>query len=108
MRRPEEFTRVYREGLAKRLGPLLIHALPNDHGELRLGLSVPRRAGNAVRRNRIKRRLREAFRQYRHEWPVGLDVVVTVRAHEPLDVTAYAERLGGALERLERRRQESS
>jgi len=45
----------------------------------RLGITVSRRVGNAVTRNRAKRLIREAFRQTRDLWQPGLDVVVIVR-----------------------------
>ena len=55
-----------------------IHVAPGETGEpSRLGLAVPARAGGAVQRNRIKRRLRSAFRS---SAPSGLDVVIRAGA----------------------------
>lgn len=45
----------------------------------RIGLTVSRRVGNAVLRNRIKRRVREWFRMHREELPRGVDLVVIAR-----------------------------
>jgi ribonuclease P protein component len=63
-------------------GPLVLYACPAAVGTqpARLGLSVSRRIGNAVVRNRWKRRLREAFRQVRSLLPVGNDFVIVVRS----------------------------
>ncbi len=95
-----EFLAVYMDGRRRRSGPLLIHAMPNGLGECRLGMAVPRRAGNAVVRNRIKRRCREAFRLFRDSWPAGYDVVIGVHRHEVLDVDAYARAIGDVLRSL--------
>jgi ribonuclease P protein component len=63
---------------------LIVYAVPNGLAYCRLGLRVGRRYGNAVRRNRLKRLLREAFRLNRHLWPTGWDLVVTPRPVEPV------------------------
>ena len=52
----------------------------NEAGEARLGMAVGlRAAGNAVRRNRIRRLIRESFRMHRQELP-AVDILVTARA----------------------------
>ena len=75
-------------------------ALPNDVAHHRLGLSVSRRVGNAVRRHRFKRLLREAFRLNQHNWPGHYDLVVVVHPHETLKLAAYAEHLAAAAAQL--------
>lgn len=49
-------------------------------GDVRLGIAVPKKIGNAVTRNRIKRRLREAWRELLPQVPGGADYVLLVRA----------------------------
>ena len=58
---------------------LVVQGCANGLPHTRLGLSVSRRVGNAVLRNRWKRIIREAFRTQRDELPVGLDLVVRPR-----------------------------
>jgi len=49
--------------------------LSDERLETRLGITVTRKVGNAVVRNRIKRLVREIFRQHRQRLPSGLDIV---------------------------------
>lgn len=83
------FTAVFEARCRKNAGPLAISACPNTLKHNRLGLSVSRRLGGAVLRNRIKRRLREAFRLSQHQQPAGYDIVIVVRPHELISVEAY-------------------
>ena len=57
-------------------GRLVAYARPNGRDVTRLGVSVGKRCGKAVGRNRVKRLLREAFRQARADLPPGYDVVL--------------------------------
>ncbi|MBC7783009.1 MAG: ribonuclease P protein component [Burkholderiales bacterium] len=65
----------------------------------RLGISIGRPVGNAVRRNRIKRLLRESFRLMQHDWPGGYDVVILVKPHEPKSLAEYQSALTGLVNR---------
>jgi ribonuclease P protein component len=76
LRSGADFDRVYALRCVVRGPTLTVFAAPNELAWLRVGLSVSRKHGNAVVRNRIKRRLREAFRQSRQELPVGIDLVL--------------------------------
>src|SRR5690606_13824276 len=96
------FAAVYEHRVRKNVGPLSVAGRPNGLPHNRLGLSVSRRVGTAVRRNRIKRLLREAFRLNQHDWPTGLDLVVGVRPHEPQGLEDYARMLGTAVDSLSR------
>ena len=53
--------------------------LPTESERSRLGISVQKKTGNAVRRNRFKRLFREVFRLNRHLFPTPCDIVFTVR-----------------------------
>lgn len=76
----------------KRRGPLFLLEVRGreDDGPPRLGITVTRRAGNAVQRNRIKRRIREAVRQHvGDDMAAGNDYVVVAR-HEVLGASFQA------------------
>jgi ribonuclease P protein component len=74
-----QFQRVYNLRSSAANDALLVYAAPNDLGFSRLGLSVGRKHGNSVRRNRIKRLLRESFRLSPQAIPAGFDFVFVPR-----------------------------
>ena len=100
LRLPSEFAAVYGAKTRESRGPLTVYALPNELGHPRLGMSVSRKVGIAVRRNRIRRLIRESFRLLQHDLPRGYDLVVVVRPHEPLMLAEYQKLLSGMLVRL--------
>jgi ribonuclease P protein component len=84
-------------------GPLSVWAVTNDLAYSRLGISIGRIVGNAVRRNRIKRLLRESFRLMQHDLPRGYDLVILVRPHEPLILADYQRLLAHLLLKIHTR-----
>ncbi len=77
--REDEFRRVYREGARRSTALLVLHVRPNGLAVVRLGVAVARRLGRAVRRNRLRRRLREAVRAHARRIGAGADLVVVAR-----------------------------
>ncbi len=80
MKRNSEFQLVYQQAKRTGDGLLLVFARANGLGRTRIGLSVSRRFGCSVRRNRVKRVLREAFRLAEGEIPSGMDLILIPRA----------------------------
>ena len=71
-----QFVEVYNRGRKVRRRGFMVFGLPNEVGTCRVGLTVTKRAGNAVARNRIKRKLRDVFRRHYDQLPVAMDLVV--------------------------------
>jgi ribonuclease P protein component len=100
--RSAEFERVYRQGRSTANRHLVLYAFPNAASDRpRLGLSVSRKVGGAVERNKVKRMLRESFARIEPTLREGQDVVLVARppAAELVEREGLAG-VDGALEEL--------
>jgi ribonuclease P protein component len=89
--RSADFERVYRQGRSHGNRYFVLYAFPRSgEGEARLGVSVSRKVGGAVDRNKVKRLLREAVTAAEASIPEGIDIVVVARP----DARELAEREG--------------
>ncbi len=90
--RSADFDRVFRHGRSHAGREFVLYVFPRgaEAGEPRLGLSVSRKVGGAVERNRVKRLVREAFARQSARLPAGSDAVVVARP----DARQLAERDG--------------
>ena len=88
--RSRDFDAVYRQGRSTSTRFLVLYWFERDADadEPRLGLAVPKAAGNAVARNRIKRQLRELWRARLRGIPGGRDYVLIAKPGLPEAVQA--------------------
>jgi ribonuclease P protein component len=86
-----DFDRIYRRGFRVWVYPLGAQVLPRQSGRSRLGLSVSKKVGGSVVRNRWKRSIREAFRLNRHRLDVPCDMVVMVNWDAPEEAVEEVE-----------------
>jgi ribonuclease P protein component len=85
VRKGWEFDRVYKQGKRCHGDGFSLISCANDLGWNRLGISINGKIKGAVKRNRIKRIIRESFRLNRGCYPPGADTVMTVRPGFALD-----------------------
>lgn len=98
----DEFRRVYDEGRKVQARYFTAFVLTNSHEQPRIGITVTRKAGKSVRRNRARRLVREVFRKNKLLVPQGVDMVINVKQilidarYSDLeeDFTAFLKRIG--------------
>lgn len=111
--RRRDFDAVYRNGIRIPGRHFILFVLPNNTGESRLGLTLSRKVGPAVVRNRARRRMREIFRRDALVRKAGLDIVVHARpaiaiATQPELAETFVKAYRQALSRSGRSRRHES
>jgi ribonuclease P protein component len=100
LRTPADFARIYALRCVARRRFLTVFAGPNKYDHARLGLSVSRKHGSAVVRNRLKRLLREAFRLQQHQLPAGIDLVLIPEQARNATLADFQQSLAAAVRKL--------
>lgn|SRR5689334_24635094 len=96
LRKRAEFLKLSRGDAKLHSASFVVLARSNNHSESRLGVTVSSKVGNAVVRNRVKRRVREYFRRHRAELPKCADILIIAR---PSAAGATSEQIAGELRR---------
>ncbi len=79
LRDAQRVDELFARGAVGKTRLVLVRALPNGGARTRMAVLVGKVAGNPVKRNRLRRRLRAAFRTHKQELPAGLDLAVLPR-----------------------------
>jgi ribonuclease P protein component len=81
LRRPADFARLRQIGHTRRHQLAILSVAPNNLSHNRYGVVASRRLGNAVKRNRARRLIREALRHHHPQIAPGHDIVVVARKY---------------------------
>ncbi len=102
LRKNKEFHYVYRTGKSVGSSSVVLIYTKARHRSVRVGFSVSKKVGNAVTRNRVKRRMRDAFFRYLPEIKSGYSLVFIAKATIPKDSFAQIyKNIGYTLKRAD-------
>ena len=100
LKKNHEFRRMYQRGASAVAGSMVLYCRKNRLGHNRLGVTVSVKLGNAVKRNRARRRLREVYRLASPRLSQGWDIIVVARGRT---LTASWKELNDTFRRLARK-----
>lgn len=84
IKRNKEFLRIYKKGKFFVGKYIVLYVLPNNLNANRLGITVSKKIGKSVKRNRFRRLIRENYRLYEDFIKVGYDCVFVARSSEEI------------------------
>lgn len=97
-----QFRRLYYRGKPAHSPILVMHSMPNGLKINRFGITVSKKIGNAVKRNKVRRRIYEAFRQYEPSLKLGFDIVIVAKASATdAEFDRYYRVIGGMLKKAD-------
>lgn len=79
IKKNKEFQTVFKKGKSFANRQFIVYVLKNDQPDFRIGLSVSKKVGNAVTRNRIKRYIRQTFLELEQDVLPNADYVIIAR-----------------------------
>lgn len=104
LRKRKEFQKVFYEGKVFNNDQIIVYALLNNSEVSRLGITVGRKFGNAVKRNRLKRIFREAYRLNKQLLHRGVDIIIIPRSgFSDLILTSIEERFKNLLIQIDKK-----
>ena len=79
LKKNHEFRRLYSRGKSAATPLLVVYCLKNGHNYNQIGITVTKKLGKAVQRNRVRRRLKEIYRLSEEKFSVGYNIIVVAR-----------------------------
>ncbi len=80
LKKNKDFKRLYYKGKSFASSVVVVYVMKNKSNQNKIGITVSKKLGNAVKRNRVKRRLREAYRLIEESLKPGYNIVIVARS----------------------------
>jgi len=91
LKRNDDFQYVFKKGKTKGSSVLVVFVVPNDMHLNRLGVTVSKKMGKAVVRNKLRRRIKEGFRTFEEELTIGSGHDIVILPKPDLATVSFAE-----------------